>query len=932
MIHVKRQWLFNAAEKVCVFALVSLCAVPSGHALPLSPNYSSTYGSGSFGTWTVDSNGLPAYNYVNGSAADSQSFIAQPPYHMLGNSGTLLHAYNNGQKVLFTSRTFPRYANYFDPSRQAWSGGFGWVFDRTANQTWSTYYPDKPAAATYSTTWGMGYARKQAAYNNVSVDEYTFSPLGDNEVVMQQITLKNTASSSKTISYYSYWDWDSLVMQSPVAPPFMQPYHENEDYWLSYDAARNSLKAAIQWGGDSLTTPNDLIDPSAKTAFFTMLNGIDGYETVKANVFTAGQNHPWPDALNKTALSNSKSVLFGYNSRDMLFVTERKVTLAAGASTTLYTLYGLARTGQENAVIDTYFGTASKYQNRLTDVINDFKTKTVKFTVPAPADNWLSREVAWDSYYMNAGVTQEDFFSPTGDAHTLNQSSAYLLDAGQNIGVRDMAQHLVPFVWSNPQMAKQTLRYVLRTLYTDGSFHFGTAGYGEDAAFSIYGGYQSSDHNLWVMWAIAEYLNATRDYAFLDEVNKYNRSTQTATVYQMLKVLTNHQLNAVGIGSHGLARILNADWADDLTKNSGNASATAQNGESTANTALAIWVYPMVKDIATRKSDSTFANTLNSATAGLRTAMAAQWRTNMFNRAYLVNANNVTYELGADLFRAESNAFALLAENKLLTATQINSLVTKMLDASTGAITSVGLNYTGKAPAGYTPPNAVGSVDIGAGDTNWYSLSGALVRGLANYADISSTAKTLAWNEFKKNTLGNHSQLYPDQFYGLISGSDCVYTAWNALTVPPGNTAHTPGHCWLENIVRESFGYDAPSHPINNMHSHSHLVLNALKLVGVRANNAGYVIAPSMPTDDGFGWESSAFGVQYEPLLVSGKINAAATATVAMQVKLTDELTALSTIFVKRNGSNIAFTKSGGTVSFNLALTANTAVNWTISN
>jgi hypothetical protein len=254
-----------------------------------------------------------------------------------------------------------------------------------------------------------------------------------------------------------------------------------------------------------------------------------------------------------------------------------------------------------------------------------------------------------------------------------------------------------------------------------------------------------------------------------------------------------------------------------------------------------------------------------------------------------------------------------------------------MHDPATGAITNVGMNYTGKAAVGYTPPNAVGS-QLGATDTMWFSLSGALIRGLANYAEISSAAKALAWAEFKRATLANHAALFPGQFYGLISGSDCIYTDWNQVTVPPGHDPHVAGHCWLENVLREQYNYDAPSHPTNNMHSHTHLVLNALKLVGVRPTNGGYIIKPAMPSDDGFGWESATFGVQYEPLTVSGKIKALSTETVSMQVKLTDELTSAPTIFVKRNGANIAFSRSGNMATFNLALDANTLVNWTITN
>ncbi|MET0340103.1 MAG: hypothetical protein ABW252_03840, partial [Polyangiales bacterium] len=67
-----------------------------------------------------------------------------------------------------------------------------------------------------------------------------------------------------------------------------------------------------------------------------------------------------------------------------------------------------------------------------------------------------------------------------------------------------------------------------------------------------------------------------------------------------------------------------------------------------------------------------FAQRLHGATQALRTAMRAQWRGDMFNRAYLFNPG-LQHEFGADLFWAEY-AFAPLAEQRLLTATQVDGL------------------------------------------------------------------------------------------------------------------------------------------------------------------------------------------------------------------------------------------------------------------
>src|SRR5262245_65480431 len=79
-----------------------------------------TSGGGSFGRWTRDDNGLPAYDF---------SPAIEPPdaWHQIGNSAVKGVVHSAGNIELFTARTFPRFANKIAAATPSWGGGLGEV-------------------------------------------------------------------------------------------------------------------------------------------------------------------------------------------------------------------------------------------------------------------------------------------------------------------------------------------------------------------------------------------------------------------------------------------------------------------------------------------------------------------------------------------------------------------------------------------------------------------------------------------------------------------------------------------------------------------------------------------------------------------------------------------------------------------------------------
>ena len=123
--------------------------------------FNTSFGSGNFGSWINDEFALPAYEY--------SPSVATPPvdaFHQLGNDSMTALAHADGYVELFTSRTFPRFANKYIASDFNFAGGFGWVVD--GNSLWSTFYPIGRPLRTINESSAWGIARRlcpTAAYN-----------------------------------------------------------------------------------------------------------------------------------------------------------------------------------------------------------------------------------------------------------------------------------------------------------------------------------------------------------------------------------------------------------------------------------------------------------------------------------------------------------------------------------------------------------------------------------------------------------------------------------------------------------------------------------------------------------------------------------------------------------------------------------------------
>ena len=186
--------------------------------------------------------------------------------------------------------------------------------------------------------------------------------------------------------------------------------------------------------------------------------------------------------------------------------------------------------------------------------IQDWKKQLPLFS--EEQDPVLKREMTWNAYILEAMAKYSEYYGET----KIPQGTVYDYDWGMHASARDNLQHALPTVYYNPDLAKSTLRYLMKRTTPWGEIRLIEFGNGYSNASS----YFTSDQQLFFFLLMAEYLRVTKDYAFLQEDVQFfpARNMPNVKVVDVLDQMFRFLRDEVGIGQHGLVRLMNSDWND----------------------------------------------------------------------------------------------------------------------------------------------------------------------------------------------------------------------------------------------------------------------------------------------------------------------------------------------------------------------------------
>jgi len=823
------------------------------------------YGSGYFGEWFEDEFGLPAYRYTCDQTTDPKAItpvnqVWRSPtehLHQIGNDRLVAVASNYGYIQLRQDEGSPKYLNDYDPQNSKYAGGIGYLTD--GHTVLPTFYSGQRDS--FERVFGVGYLRKTVRKSGYCVDQVIFAPFGDDPLLISQVTVVNRPDAPADLRWIEYWDcqmyqfWHQpmiiagILRNSGLTAELRREFSEQfvhsfrivdggvglveRKRFKGWDMAyRPKWAAALEalavkgreYAGttvEAIVTEVSQVDLVPPATFLVSLDGPpDGMATDSRQFFgSAGPEQP--DGLNSSLSGNLSTT-----GPESALLVERRFHLEPGEHRTLTFAYGYLPEGYHLEKL------LSKYNDDLPDLWSRsseaWKAKRIQLTIPE--EPWVDRELTWHNYYLRSNLTYDSFFKE----HILSQGHVYQYIIGFQGAARDPLQHALPFIFSQPEIAKQVIRYTLKETSPDGEIPYGIVGHG----MIMPAPYRPSDQEMWLLWLASEYVLATRDVEFLDEIVPtypvYGPKAGKAKVSDLLARCYHHLVSITGTGEHGLLRISNGDWNDGAVlgyvprEKEGD---VRRYGESVLNAAMATYVLDLYTRMLTYAGQTNLAAEVQQRAEEQRQAVRTQWAGNWFRRAWLIPELGW---VGEDQLWLEPQPWAIIGG--AATAAQMDKLAESM-DNLVRRPSPIGAILMSRGTE--QMPTPIGEL-MNAGV--WPSINGTLVWAL------TQVDGSMAWDEWKKNTLAQHAEAYPETWYGIWSGPDCYNSV---LSRYPGQTIFderilTEGQQGRPMITRVNW----TDFPVMNMHPHAWTLYDIVKLIGIEFTPEGVELMPSLPKSE----------------------------------------------------------------------------------
>ncbi|MFW9999368.1 MAG: GH36-type glycosyl hydrolase domain-containing protein [Candidatus Hodarchaeota archaeon] len=828
-----------------------------------------SYGSGYFGEWIEDEFELPAYRYTCDQISDPKAITPMNEiwhaktdhWHQVGNDRLVAVASNYGYLQVRQDEGGPKFLNVYDPENKHYAGGFGYLTD--GNNMISTFYSKRYSS--FERIFGMGYYRKVVEDKGYTADQVIFAPFGDDPILISQITIANNREIAVDLDWVEYWGCfmyqfsllsfgkglqarDHSItrkLRREFSEKFKHKFQIIDNHrglletkYISTGVSKANNKAQTKKPSD-----NDNHPPST---FLVSLDATaDDLSTNDTLFFGNNEIH------------SPEGIVLAFNSEDSIsdlgnaMFIKRKIHLEPSESQTLYFGFGyLPDDFDLTSLLNKYNKDISNLWRKSSHA---WKENTMLLNVPG--EPWIYRELKWHNYYLRSAMTYDSFFQE----HILSQGLIYQYIMGFQGAARDPLQHVKPFLFIEPEIVKEIIRYTMKEIYEDGEIPYSITGFG-----IIFEWIKSSDFELWLLWLVSEFILVTRDINFLDEeiptYPLYGRKAGRSTVRELLDRCYKHFTEITGTGPHGIQRLSVGDWNDSIIWGlvpKEKKSEVRKNGESVLNSAMATYTLKQYAEILNLSGDIDKANQILEYVKSQIEAVRAQWTGNWFKRAWLTE--DIGW-FGEDQIWLAPQPWTIIGE---ITNQEQTNVLIKSIDQLLRDPSPIGALLHSKGFEGKI-------IGMAANAGIWYSINGTLIWAL------SKVDGKMAWDEWKKNTLVYHAENYPDIWYGIWSGPD---TYNSVLSKYPGHTIFNPfyltGDPKDESKILTSTGLNFTDFPIMNLHSHAWPLYNTIHLIGAEFTSEGIKFSPIIPKEKyefispllGFKKSNEAYSGWYAPLV-----------------------------------------------------------------
>ncbi len=847
------------------------------------------YGSGKYGRWIEDEHGMPGFVYeanqytieekmpmVNANAlwSDYRNHVTQ-----IGNDRVVLLLSNFGYVRLRQDEGGAKLLNDWNPKNHQYAGGFGYL--KTDTGILSTFYQEQ---VNFERMFGYGYFKKKVWNDEFIVTQEIMPPYGDDPIVISEVTIENTTTHIKTVQWTEYWGGE--VFQYSHRPvlygqtPFTKKYSRSAVHTFRREFQKNFSQkikcktntAILKHTFEGFKYPkagkynlaiedyNKEIHPSYEDASFEDISipeyFIVSYQEDTTMCFDSKVFFENGDLLHPSGLDCDK---LG-NKQDAFFCKDT-LTLAPGEKKTIRYMVGYLPKDKD---LDTL---TMKYKNMniKKDTVENLKEVSINLKINNGQYDWLNREMKWHNMFLNASITYDDYF----DNHVLSQGGFYQYLMGANFCQRDTAMHMLPLIYSRPEIAREIAEFLLKGIKPDGSCMDGITGHGmerlDDYRMNIRHSSQLIDHfgqeiaekfhyvdgistiearpsdqELFVLMSVCEYILTTKDYGLLNlEIKDFmSKDKEMRKVIDIIIATFDYIKNDIGTGPNGLLRGLWMDWNrflfhkknreiehDDIIH-------ALEYGESLFITPMAVKVFSRLEVLLNGIGYETKANEVTEFKEQLQVAVENSWNGKWIPRAWI--SDNYGYLGNHDEFMLEGQLFTFVS--KIFSNEQADTVIDFIKE------------YTmGPSPIGSLKQVLAPGVDGNVHDNwIWWAMNGLLIWGMTNYRS------EVAFEEFIKNSLANHTEVYPEIWGGTLSGADNYTSIYSKY---PGYTR------WSEDIIdkKEAYmrgekiedeNYSSLDFPVCVAHVHAWPLFDTMMFLLPEATSNGIKLKPSLPFDE----------------------------------------------------------------------------------
>jgi cellobiose phosphorylase len=139
-----------------------------------------------------------------------------------------------------------------------------------------------------------------------------------------------------------------------------------------------------------------------------------------------------------------------------------------------------------------------------------------------------------------------------------------------------------------------------------------------------------SDTEIWFLMALCEYLEVTGDMAMLDDMLLWFPATEPrSTMWDHAKRAFKWITEDIGVGQHGLIRIMDGDWNDYLSS-----VGSGGKGSSVMNSGMVARAFDSLARLADKKGDTEFAAKAETWRDSLRAAVSKEFDKDWFVGSY----------------------------------------------------------------------------------------------------------------------------------------------------------------------------------------------------------------------------------------------------------------------------------------------------------